>query len=117
LRVFGRAIAYQVEGKSPVMLNPDDVLFIPAGTAHAAKNVGSDSASELATYIVKGKPLLTLPRRRISGTANGGINSSDQHCWCAKASLWNSRRLLSRGRLGTDTKGLTKWAGDTSNVR
>jgi quercetin dioxygenase-like cupin family protein len=37
------------------------VLFIPAGTIHAAKNAGSDTASELATYIVeKGKPLLTL---------------------------------------------------------
>jgi hypothetical protein len=35
--------------------------FIPAGTIHAAKNVGSDIAKELATYVVKkGKPLLTL---------------------------------------------------------
>ena len=38
-----------------------DVLFIPAGTIHAAKNVGTGTASELATYVVeKGKPLLTL---------------------------------------------------------
>lgn len=41
-------------------LEAGDVLFIPAGTIHAAKNVGSGTAAELATYIVeKGKPLLT----------------------------------------------------------
>jgi len=39
------------------------VLFIPAGTVHAAKNVGTATASELATYIVaKDKPLLTLAK-------------------------------------------------------
>jgi len=38
-------------------------LFIPAGTVHAAKNVGNVNAAELATYIVeKGKPLITLAR-------------------------------------------------------
>ena len=37
------------------------MLFIPAGTIHAAKNVGDVTASELATYVVeKNKPLLTL---------------------------------------------------------
>ncbi len=37
-----------------------EVLFIPAGTIHAARNVGSGIASELATYVVeKGKPLVT----------------------------------------------------------
>jgi quercetin dioxygenase-like cupin family protein len=52
---------YEVEGKPPVTLKAGDVLFIPAGTVHAAKNVGTVTASELATYIVeKGKPLLTL---------------------------------------------------------
>ena len=35
-------------------------LFIPAGAVHAARNVGSEAASELATYIVrKGEPLIT----------------------------------------------------------
>ena len=52
---------YTVEGKPPVTLKPGDVLFIPAGTIHSAKNVGSGNAAELATYVVeKGKPLLTL---------------------------------------------------------
>ena len=59
--VLAGALEYQVEGKPPMTLKAGDVLFIPAGTIHSAKNVGSDTASELATYIVeKGKPLLTL---------------------------------------------------------
>lgn len=52
---------YQVEGKPPLTLEAGDVLFIPAGTIHAAKNVGSGNGAELATYIVeKGKPLVVL---------------------------------------------------------
>jgi quercetin dioxygenase-like cupin family protein len=52
---------HQVEGKSPVTLKAGDVLFIPAGTIHAAKNVGSDPGVELATYVVeKGKPLIEV---------------------------------------------------------
>jgi len=52
---------YEVDGKPPVTLKAGDVLFIPAGTIHAAKNVGSTNAAELATYIVeKGKPLVEL---------------------------------------------------------
>jgi quercetin dioxygenase-like cupin family protein len=59
--VLTGSIEYEIEGKPPVTLKPGDVLFIPAGTIHAAKNVGSVTASELATYVVeKGKPLLTL---------------------------------------------------------
>jgi len=54
---------YQVERGPPVTLKAGEVLFIPAGTVHSAKNVGSSIGKELATYIVeKGKPLLTLAR-------------------------------------------------------
>lgn len=54
-------LEYQVEGKPPVTLKAGDVLFVPAGTVHAAKNVGHGNAAELATYIVeKGKPLLVI---------------------------------------------------------
>ena len=54
-------LEYQIEGKPPVTLRAGEVLFIPAGTIHSAKNVGSVNAAELATYIVeKGKPLVTL---------------------------------------------------------
>jgi quercetin dioxygenase-like cupin family protein len=59
--VLQGTLEYQIEGKPPVTLKAGDVLFIPAGTVHSAKNVGSGTGSELATYIVeKGKPLLTL---------------------------------------------------------
>jgi quercetin dioxygenase-like cupin family protein len=59
--VLKGSLEYEVEGKPPTTLKAGDVLFIPAGTIHAAKNVGSDTASELATYVVeKGKPLVTL---------------------------------------------------------
>jgi quercetin dioxygenase-like cupin family protein len=54
-------LEYQVEDKPPVTLKAGDVLFIPAGTVHSARNPGNVKGSELATYIVeKGKPLLTL---------------------------------------------------------
>jgi quercetin dioxygenase-like cupin family protein len=56
----GAPLEYEVEGRPSVTLQPGEVLFIPAGTAHAAKNVGNRKGAELATYIVeKGKPLLT----------------------------------------------------------
>jgi quercetin dioxygenase-like cupin family protein len=59
--VLDGSLEYQIEGKPSVTLKAGDVLFIPAGTIHAAKNVGNTTANELATYVVeKGKPLLTL---------------------------------------------------------
>ena len=52
---------YTVEGKPPVILEAGDVLFIPAGAIHSARNVGTGRAAELATYIVqKGKPLIMV---------------------------------------------------------
>jgi quercetin dioxygenase-like cupin family protein len=52
--------AYEIAGK-PVTAKAGDVLFVPAGTIHSAKNAGSGIAAELATYIVeKGRPLLTV---------------------------------------------------------
>jgi quercetin dioxygenase-like cupin family protein len=54
-------LEYRLEGEPPVTLGAGEVLFIPAGTVHAARNVGSGNAAELATYIVeKGEPLITL---------------------------------------------------------
>jgi quercetin dioxygenase-like cupin family protein len=59
--VLEGSLEYLVEGKPPVTLKTGDVLFIPAGAVHSAKNVGSGNGAELATYVVdKGKPLLTL---------------------------------------------------------
>jgi len=54
-------LEYALEGRPPVKLKAGDVLFIPSGTPHAVKNIGSGNAAELGTYVVeKGKPLLTL---------------------------------------------------------
>ena len=59
--VLEGSLEYQVEGKPPVTLKAGEVLFIPAGTVHAAKNVGSGNGAELATYVVeKGKPLVVV---------------------------------------------------------
>lgn len=58
--VIEGTLEYEVDGKPPVTLKAGDVLFIPARTIHAAKNIGSTNGAELATYIVeKGKPLIT----------------------------------------------------------
>ncbi|NKL59170.1 cupin domain-containing protein [Rhizobium leguminosarum] len=57
--VIEGTLEYQLEGKEPVTLKAGESLFIPSGTVHSAKNVGSGKASELATYIVrKGAPLV-----------------------------------------------------------
>jgi quercetin dioxygenase-like cupin family protein len=54
---------YTLEGQPPVIVNAGEVLFIPAGTIHSARNVGTGRGRELATYIVeKDKPLLVLTR-------------------------------------------------------
>lgn len=54
-------LEYRLEGKPPVTLKAGEALFIPAGTIHSAKNVGTGNAAELATYLVeKGRPLVAL---------------------------------------------------------
>ena len=61
--VIEGSLEYEVEGKPPVTLKAGDVLFIPAGAVHAAKNVGSGNGAELATYLVeKGKPLVVMDK-------------------------------------------------------
>jgi len=55
--VLAGTIEYVVDGK-PVVVKAGDVLFVPDGVFHAARNVGSEPAAELATYILrKGEPL------------------------------------------------------------
>ena len=61
--VLEGTLEYEVEGKPPVTLKAGDVLFIPYGAIHSARNVGSVNAAELATYVVeKGKPLVELAK-------------------------------------------------------
>jgi len=57
--VIEGTLEYEMGGKV-TRVETGDVLFVPAGTSHTAKNIGSTKAAELATYVVeKGKPLLT----------------------------------------------------------
>ena len=61
--VLEGTLEYQVEGRAPVTLEAGDVLFIPARTIHAAKNVGRNIGAELATYVVdKDEPLVVMVR-------------------------------------------------------
>jgi quercetin dioxygenase-like cupin family protein len=61
--VLEGSLEYDLDGRPPVTLKAGDVLFIPYGTVHAAKNIGAGHAAELATYVVeKGKPLIELVR-------------------------------------------------------
>ncbi|MEO8619603.1 MAG: cupin domain-containing protein [bacterium] len=54
-------LEYTIDGKAPVTLKPGDVLFVPAGVVHSARNPGRVNGAELATYIVeKGKPLIVV---------------------------------------------------------
>jgi len=58
--VLEGTLEYEIGGQKS-KVKAGDVLFVPAGTPHTAKNIGGDNAAELATYIVeKGKPLITL---------------------------------------------------------
>jgi quercetin dioxygenase-like cupin family protein len=60
--VLEGAFEYRVAGR-PVTVGAGEVLFIPAGIVHSARNAGSDTAVELATYIVeKGRPLVEIVR-------------------------------------------------------
>lgn len=50
---------YDLEGKPPLTLKAGEVLVVPKGVVHSARNVGTTNAAEIGTYIVpKGQPLL-----------------------------------------------------------
>jgi quercetin dioxygenase-like cupin family protein len=50
-------LEYEVAGKW-VTVKAGEVLYVPHGTVHAARNSGKKPAAELATYVLeKGRPL------------------------------------------------------------
>lgn len=49
-----------LDGQAPKVLKAGDVIFIPAGTVHNARNAGTGVAKVLGTYVLEnGKPLAT----------------------------------------------------------
>lgn len=61
--VLEGVLEYQIDGQPNRTVRPGDVLFVPANTFHAVKNVGSGNGAELATYVVeKGKPLIEVAK-------------------------------------------------------
>src|SRR5262249_51072430 len=69
--VLEGTLELEIAGKPNATVKAGDPIFVPAGTVHAAKNIGKDRAVVLATYIVeKGKPLATpVKEASASGTA------------------------------------------------
>lgn len=66
--VLRGTLEYAVEGRAPARLEAGQVLFVPAGVFHSAKNPGATPASELATYVLeKGKPLTEFAEARAGG--------------------------------------------------
>jgi quercetin dioxygenase-like cupin family protein len=64
VHVIEGSLQCQVEGQPAVTLNAGDVLFIPAGTIHAVKNVGGGNGSELANASKR-----EAPRREVEVSA------------------------------------------------
>lgn len=58
--VLAGELEFTIEGKPAMKLKAGDSFFIPAGQAHAAKNIGKTAAAVVSTYIIeKDKPLAT----------------------------------------------------------
>lgn len=56
--VIEGTLEYELPDRGWITLKKGDVLFVPYGGVHAARNTGSEPAAELATYVLeKGKPL------------------------------------------------------------
>jgi quercetin dioxygenase-like cupin family protein len=54
------SLEYVVGGKA-ISAKAGEVLFVPYGVPHSARNPGTTPAAELATYVLKkGKPLVEL---------------------------------------------------------
>jgi quercetin dioxygenase-like cupin family protein len=59
--VLDGTLEYSLDGQEPLTVKAGEALTVPAETVHSVRNVGTGSASELATYIVeKGKPFLVV---------------------------------------------------------
>jgi quercetin dioxygenase-like cupin family protein len=58
--VLEGALELTIDGKAPQQLKAGDVIFMPAGAIHDAKNVGTGTLKVVSTYVLEvGKPLAT----------------------------------------------------------
>lgn len=57
--VIEGTLEYELPSKGWVSLKKGDVLYVPAGGVHAARNRGTVPAAELATYVLFKGQLLT----------------------------------------------------------
>jgi len=58
--VLEGSLELTVDGKAPQRLKAGDIIFMPTGTIHEAKNVGTGRLLVVSTYVLeKGKPLAT----------------------------------------------------------
>jgi quercetin dioxygenase-like cupin family protein len=58
--VLEGSLELTVDGKPPQRLKAGDVIFMPAGAIHDAKNVGTTPLKIVSTYVLEvGKPMAT----------------------------------------------------------
>jgi quercetin dioxygenase-like cupin family protein len=58
--VLEGSLELTIDGKPPERLKAGDVIFMPAGVVHDAKNVGTTTLRVVSTYVLEvGKPLAT----------------------------------------------------------
>jgi quercetin dioxygenase-like cupin family protein len=59
--VLEGTLEYNIDGVGARTYSAGDALMVPPETVHAVRNVGTEPAAELATYVVeKGKPFLVV---------------------------------------------------------
>jgi quercetin dioxygenase-like cupin family protein len=59
--VLEGTLEYAIDGRPSKTYSAGEALMVPPETIHAVRNVGSENAAELATYVVeKGKPFLVV---------------------------------------------------------
>jgi quercetin dioxygenase-like cupin family protein len=59
--VLEGTLEYAIDGQPAKAYSAGEALMVPAETVHSVRNVGSEDAAELATYVVeKGKPFLVV---------------------------------------------------------
>ena len=60
--VIAGTLEYEIDGDPGRIVHAGEALTVPAERVHSVRNVGDDTATELATYIVeKDRPLFNLP--------------------------------------------------------